>query len=146
MKDLLVLKAAFPQSRLVAGNTEVGIERRFKGAKCDVVLCTSAVPELVACSEGPDALVLGACAPLSEIEHLCKGESSTRKESHGHVCILVGDQQIWLSVLLCRTTLLVCLHSRWSASWEQGRSCSRNSQHVALVCLHPDQKRRLPRW
>jgi xanthine dehydrogenase/oxidase len=37
---------AYPEARLVAGNTEVGIEMKFKDAGYKVLVAPQAVPEL----------------------------------------------------------------------------------------------------
>lgn len=46
LASLLELKARFPEGRLVAGNTEVGIETKFKHVPLPVILSPTAVPEL----------------------------------------------------------------------------------------------------
>ncbi len=46
LASLLDLKARFPESRLVAGNTEVGIETKFKHVAVPVIVSPTAVPEL----------------------------------------------------------------------------------------------------
>jgi len=97
LADLLALKAAYPAGRLVAGNTELGIERRFKNATCDVVLCTTAVSELMSCSDTPEALLLGACAPLSEIEHLCEVAAGKRAAHSCDASRAIHDMLRWFA-------------------------------------------------
>ena len=43
---LLKLKADYPDARLVVGNTEVGIEMKFKDARYPVLIGVTHVPEL----------------------------------------------------------------------------------------------------
>jgi xanthine dehydrogenase/oxidase len=44
--ELLKIKQAFPHAKLVAGNTEVGIETKFKKMEYNILVYTNDVPEL----------------------------------------------------------------------------------------------------
>ncbi len=44
--SLLALKAEHPEAKLVVGNTEVGIEMKFKDARYPVLIGATHVPEL----------------------------------------------------------------------------------------------------
>ncbi len=46
MAGLFKLKAEFPDARLVVGNTEVGIEMKFKDARYPVLIGVTHIPEL----------------------------------------------------------------------------------------------------
>ena len=46
LQELLQAKTRLPGARLVAGNTEVGIEMHIKGARPSALLDPTAVPEL----------------------------------------------------------------------------------------------------
>ena len=46
MEGLLQLKAEYPDARLVVGNTEVGIEMKFKDARYPVLVAVTHIPEL----------------------------------------------------------------------------------------------------
>ncbi len=46
LQQLLALKAAHPDAKLVGGNTEVGIEMKFKAAKYPHLVAATHVPEL----------------------------------------------------------------------------------------------------
>lgn len=46
MEGVLKLKAEYPDARLVVGNTEVGIEMKFKDARYPVLIGVTHVPEL----------------------------------------------------------------------------------------------------
>lgn len=46
LKGLLAIKAAHPAAKLVVGNSEVGIEMKFKNAGYPVLVGTTHVPEL----------------------------------------------------------------------------------------------------
>lgn len=46
LEGVLKLKAEYPDARLVIGNTEVGIEMKFKDARYPVLIGVTHVPEL----------------------------------------------------------------------------------------------------
>lgn len=46
LKGLLAVKAAHPAAKLVVGNSEVGIEMKFKNAGYPILVGTTHVPEL----------------------------------------------------------------------------------------------------
>ena len=46
LEGLLKLRGAFPDAKLVGGNTEVGIEVKFKAARYPTLVSLTAVPEL----------------------------------------------------------------------------------------------------
>lgn len=46
LSSLLTIKKAHPAAKLVVGNTEVGIEMKFKNAGYPVLVGTTHVPEL----------------------------------------------------------------------------------------------------
>ena len=83
LDDLLALKEAYPSSRLVAGNSEVGIESRFKNVGHATFIFGSAIEELRKCTSGASTMELGACAPLSDIEKLAGKVGAERAGSEG---------------------------------------------------------------
>lgn len=90
--DALAIKAAFPAARLVVGNTEVGIEARFKGQSPQVVLATQDVPEMSEAAYTPDGLVLGASTPLAHVARLCEARA------HGSaVCEAAAQMLRWFA-------------------------------------------------
>jgi hypothetical protein len=65
---LLELKASDPKSRLVGGNTELGIDAKFKGVRPSLLLSTASVPELHTLDIGEKGLVVGAAVTLSRLQ------------------------------------------------------------------------------
>lgn len=74
-KDLLDLLNDFGREggggyKIVVGNTEVGIETKFKHAVYPRLIAPSeSIPELFQFSVAANKLVIGACTPLSTIQH-----------------------------------------------------------------------------
>ena len=66
---LLALKAQHPEARLVAGNTEVGIETKFKQVPVPVVVTPMAVPELNTIQLTPHGVEVGGAVTLARLEH-----------------------------------------------------------------------------
>jgi xanthine dehydrogenase/oxidase len=59
--------------KLVVGNTEVGIETRFKQAVYPRLISPSdSIKELFSMTTTDDSLIIGACCPLSTIQHECE--------------------------------------------------------------------------
>ena len=75
LDELLALKALHPSAKLVGGNTEVGIETRFKDCVYPVLLSTAHVPEL---------LVSAALEPSVAPEATAQLEDALMLRRHGH--------------------------------------------------------------
>lgn len=78
LTDLLSLLKQFDgigtgACKLVVGNTEVGIETRFKQAVYPRLISPAdSISELFSVSFSDDIMVIGACCPLSKIQHECE--------------------------------------------------------------------------
>ncbi|KAM6220493.1 xanthine dehydrogenase/oxidase [Rhynchocyon petersi] len=68
LKELLDLKAQYPDAKLVVGNTEIGIEMKFKNKLFPVIVCPAWIPELNSVNHGPEGISFGAACPLSSVE------------------------------------------------------------------------------
>ncbi|XP_016074407.1 PREDICTED: xanthine dehydrogenase/oxidase [Miniopterus natalensis] len=68
LKELLDLKAQHPEAKLVVGNTEIGIEMKFKNMLFPVIISPAWIPELNLVEHGPEGISFGAACPLSTVE------------------------------------------------------------------------------
>uniref|UniRef100_H0WGC0 Xanthine dehydrogenase/oxidase n=1 Tax=Otolemur garnettii TaxID=30611 RepID=H0WGC0_OTOGA len=68
LKELLDLKAQHPSAKLVVGNTEIGIEMKFKNMLFPLIVCPAWIPELNSVQHGPKGISFGAACPLSLVE------------------------------------------------------------------------------
>jgi len=68
MEGLFDALARFPDSRLVAGATEIGVEITKKGATFPVLVSTEGVPELTAIQQSPGEWRIGGAATLTDVE------------------------------------------------------------------------------
>ncbi|XP_076843941.1 xanthine dehydrogenase/oxidase isoform X2 [Brachyhypopomus gauderio] len=65
LANLLQLKAENPAAKLVVGNTEVGIEMKFKNLLYPVILAPAYIPELNSIQYTENGIVFGACVTLT---------------------------------------------------------------------------------
>lgn len=63
------LKVKHPQARIIVGNTELGVEARFKGLKVDTFLCASHIPELLEIIETDEGLRIGASVTWTQLNN-----------------------------------------------------------------------------
>ncbi|XP_042789247.1 xanthine dehydrogenase/oxidase-like isoform X2 [Panthera leo] len=68
LQELLDLKAQDPEAKLVVGNTEIGIEMKFKNKLFPKMVCPAWIPELNSVEHGPEGISFGASCPLSFVE------------------------------------------------------------------------------
>ena len=71
MNELLHLKNKYPNAKLVVGNTELGIEMKFKHCHYPVMIQPTHVKELATISVCERGLMFGASVTLSEMERAC---------------------------------------------------------------------------
>uniref|UniRef100_A0A8C9E2A2 Xanthine dehydrogenase n=1 Tax=Phocoena sinus TaxID=42100 RepID=A0A8C9E2A2_PHOSS len=68
LNELLDLKAQHPEAKLVVGNTEIGIEMKFKNQLFPVIICPTWIPELNSVEHGLEGISFGAACPLNSVE------------------------------------------------------------------------------
>ncbi|XP_073814863.1 xanthine dehydrogenase-like [Musca autumnalis] len=68
LEDLLKLKSQFPQAKLVVGNTEVGVEVKFKHFLYPVLIQPTKVADLTEIQENDESVYFGASVSLVDIE------------------------------------------------------------------------------
>ena len=75
LSDLLKLKKEHPNAKLVCGNTELGIEVKFKNCQYPIMIQPSHVKELTSVTENQDGITFGASVTLTELEAICLEQS-----------------------------------------------------------------------
>uniref|UniRef100_A0A7R9U4K0 FAD-binding PCMH-type domain-containing protein n=1 Tax=Pinguiococcus pyrenoidosus TaxID=172671 RepID=A0A7R9U4K0_9STRA len=81
LEQLLVLKDEFPDAVIVRGNTEVGVDLKFKGRRPGVYIHVGDVPELSELGACEDHLTVGGCASLRDVEHFFAAYAEDGKDS-----------------------------------------------------------------
>ncbi|CAH1763525.1 16119_t:CDS:10 [Entrophospora sp. SA101] len=70
LEQLLKLKSKYPASKIVSGNTEVGIETKFKKMKYNVQIYVSDISELKTCNFQDDGILIGGNISLSKFQKI----------------------------------------------------------------------------
>ncbi|XP_078351392.1 xanthine dehydrogenase/oxidase-like [Oculina patagonica] len=68
LEELLDMKMKHPQAKLVIGNTEIGIEVKFKNQKYPIMIAATHIPELNAVEHTADGIKFGASVTLTALE------------------------------------------------------------------------------
>ncbi|XP_034113366.1 xanthine dehydrogenase [Drosophila albomicans] len=68
LQELLQLKSQYPAAKLIVGNTEVGVEVKFKHFLYPVLINPIKVPELLELRETDESVYFGAAVSLMEID------------------------------------------------------------------------------
>ncbi|XP_065071577.1 xanthine dehydrogenase/oxidase-like isoform X2 [Rhopilema esculentum] len=71
LHNLLTIKSEYPHAKIVVGNTELGIEMRFKNCQYPVMIQPTNIEELTKVSENAHGVEIGASMTLSEVEEIC---------------------------------------------------------------------------
>lgn len=97
LSSLLALKAAHPDAKIVCGNTEVGVEVKFKKLTYPTLIAGTHVPELTEVTVRPDAIVLGASVNLSTLEEVCLEQAAARPVHEGSGLRAIAEQLRWFA-------------------------------------------------
>lgn len=65
--NLLAIKAQFPNSKIVVGNTEIGVEIKFKKKVYPILLYPSIISEMSLCNVTSKGVIVGATTTLTEL-------------------------------------------------------------------------------
>ncbi|GMH39295.1 hypothetical protein BSKO_07193 [Bryopsis sp. KO-2023] len=83
LEKLLEAKQRMPHGKLVVGNTEVGIEMKFKHAGYQDLIDVNHIPELKQISIGEEGVTIGAATSLTNLMRTCESILEQRP-SQGH--------------------------------------------------------------
>ena len=67
LQGCLALKAQYPHAKIVVGNSELEIERKFRNSSWQHLICTTHVPELNVLDAAGGALRVGASVTLTRL-------------------------------------------------------------------------------
>ncbi|XP_067010051.2 xanthine dehydrogenase [Anabrus simplex] len=95
--DLLTLKAKFPQAKIIVGNTEVGVEVKFKNCLYPVLIQPSHVAELTTISAVESGLCVGASVTLSDMENALKEQINTQPDHKTRIFRAIIDMLHWFA-------------------------------------------------
>ncbi|XP_065371332.1 xanthine dehydrogenase [Calliphora vicina] len=72
LEDLLKIKAQFPEAKLVVGNTEIGVEVKFKHFLYPVLVNPTKVKDMIDVQELEDSIYFGASVSLMDIDRILR--------------------------------------------------------------------------
>ncbi|KAK9811378.1 hypothetical protein WJX72_002855 [[Myrmecia] bisecta] len=107
LDSLLALKAQYPEAKLVVGNTEVGIEMKFKDARYPVLIGATHVPELNAMEVSDAGLTVGASVTLSRLLASCLDLVAERPAHTTSTFAALAEQLRWFAGNQIRNTASV---------------------------------------
>ncbi|RWR75998.1 xanthine dehydrogenase 1 isoform X1 [Cinnamomum micranthum f. kanehirae] len=97
LKHVLDLKLRYPDAKLVVGNSEVGIETKFKNVQYQVQISVTHVPELNALSVRDDGLEIGAAVRLTELQKVLRKAVAERDAHETSSCKAFIEQLKWFA-------------------------------------------------
>ncbi|KAG0623191.1 hypothetical protein M758_3G155300 [Ceratodon purpureus] len=97
LAQLLALKAKYPNAKMVGGNTEVGIETRFKNFQYPVLIATTHVPELLAMKVTGGGVEIGASVTLTNLLESFSHFVRERSEDETSGCKAIIEQLRWFA-------------------------------------------------
>ncbi|CAH0554559.1 unnamed protein product [Brassicogethes aeneus] len=74
LRDLLKLKQQHPHAKILVGNTEIGVEVKFKNCHYPIIIQSSQIQELVSLQETSSGIKIGSSTTLTDIEEYLKGQ------------------------------------------------------------------------
>ncbi|XP_041821919.1 xanthine dehydrogenase/oxidase isoform X2 [Chelmon rostratus] len=107
LDEFLRLKWEHPDARVVVGNTEVGIEVKFKNMVYPVILAPAFIPELNTVTHTEGGIVFGAACTLSHMGAVLKQAVATLPPHQTEVFLAVLEQLRWFAGLQIRNVAAV---------------------------------------
>jgi len=97
LHQLLTIKQQHPDAKIVVGNTELGVEVKFKHCEYPVYINPSCVKELNQIEVTDDGLVVGAAVTLTKIEDMCLHLMKTMQEEKTSVFREIVSMLQWFA-------------------------------------------------
>lgn len=97
LEDLLTLKKHHPETKIVVGNTEVGVEVKLKHFEYPVLANSSQIAELTRIDKLPRGLRIGSSVTLMDMEQVMKEEIATCPETETRLYQAIVDMLHWFA-------------------------------------------------
>uniref|UniRef100_A0A1B0D5Q3 Xanthine dehydrogenase n=1 Tax=Phlebotomus papatasi TaxID=29031 RepID=A0A1B0D5Q3_PHLPP len=94
LNELLNIKKKFPDSKIVVGNTEVGVEVKFRNCLFPVLISTAQIPELNEITETTKGVKIGASVSLADMEEKLRRLIEDRPETETSRCFSKSHAKI----------------------------------------------------
>ncbi|KAM8946598.1 xanthine dehydrogenase/oxidase isoform 2-T2 [Pelodytes ibericus] len=97
LTELLALKSRYPEAKLVIGNTEVGIETKFKNMQYPVIIAPGWVSELNSIEHTEEGICFGAACSLTTMAEVLKRAVAELPAYRTEVFRAVLEQLKWFA-------------------------------------------------
>jgi xanthine dehydrogenase/oxidase len=97
LKELLAIKKKHPETKIVVGNTEVGVEVKFKHFEYPVLANSSQIEEMTKIEKTPSTLAIGASVTLMEMDDFMRAEIAALPECETRIYRAVVDMLHWFA-------------------------------------------------
>jgi xanthine dehydrogenase/oxidase len=98
MKSLLEAKSILGvHGKIVGGNTEIGIDTKFRGLNLTSIICVSHVREMREIKFTPTDIVVGGAATLTELRNKCQAEMPSLSAHAKRVPKAISDMLRWFA-------------------------------------------------
>ncbi|CAH1406870.1 unnamed protein product [Nezara viridula] len=104
LEQLLDLKKSFPSAKIVNGNTEIGVEVKFKNFLYPVLIMPNQIKELTEVSVEEDKIKVGAAVTLSEMEKALLQQMKTVPSEKTRIFEAITDMLHWFAGKQIRNT------------------------------------------
>lgn len=103
LKELLDLKNKHPDAKIVVGNTEVGVEMKFKHMTYPVIIQPVQIPELVSIAQTHSGVKIGASVTLADVERFLKTQIKKQTEHKTRIFQATVEMLNWFAGLQIRS-------------------------------------------
>ncbi|XP_049867765.1 xanthine dehydrogenase-like [Pectinophora gossypiella] len=96
LEDALLIKKNIPDSKIVVGNTEIGVEVKFKKKIYPVLIYPTLIKEMSGCSVTNEGIVIGATTTLTELNCFLQ-QQMIKDSSKGKVFAAIQEMLHWFA-------------------------------------------------
>jgi xanthine dehydrogenase/oxidase len=97
LKQLLHLKSCFLDAKLIIGNSEVGVETKFKNAQYKVMISVTHIPELNTLKVKEDGIHIGSAVRLAQLQNFLKKVIAEHDLPETSSCQAIVRQLKWFA-------------------------------------------------
>ena len=97
LSELLHLKNQYPNAKIVVGNTEIGVEVKFKHLSYPVLIQPTLVKEMRTITEYSEVMNIGASVTLIELENCLKNQIDRKPEYRTRIFSEIVSMLHWFA-------------------------------------------------
>ncbi|KAG5346531.1 XDH dehydrogenase, partial [Acromyrmex charruanus] len=97
LKTLLVLKEQYPNAKIIIGNTEIGVEMKFRRLIYPILIQPTQIKEMCKVIETSEALRIGASVTLVELEEILRNYIKIKPEYNTRIFMEIINMLHWFA-------------------------------------------------